>query len=116
MWGNEGKYRKKTLFLNYLRPLSSTGSHPVPFKEEAFLHKHIFLPRSQPLLPTQFPVLGLGSSIPPWRKRYCGSRPQALDGVNKMGSQETPGSVEKHIHAHIQVQTTHTYTHSNPNY
>lgn len=33
-----------------------------------------------------------------------------MDGVNKMGSQKTPGSVEKHIHTYIQVQTTHTYT------
>lgn len=76
---------ERTLFLNYLRPLHPTGSHPVPFKEELFLHKHIFLPRSQPLLPIQFPVLGLGSSIPNGGRDTVGLGPRPWMGLTRWG-------------------------------
>lgn len=71
---------ERTLFLNYFRPLSPTGSHPVPFEEGPFLHRHIFLPRSQPLLPIQLPVLGLGSSIPNGERDTVGLGPRPWTG------------------------------------
>lgn len=35
-----------------------------------------------------------------------------MDGVNKMGSQETPGSVEKHMHTYIHTGTDNTHIHT----
>lgn len=82
-------------------------------KEEPFLHKHIFLPRSQPLLPIQLPVLGLGPSIPNGRRdTSVGLGPRPWTGEQDGVSGDPRLSRETHTYIHTGTDNTHIRTHT----